>query len=1461
MHGSAPIRSESSATVPNGVSLSDGGPLIWNRDWPCTLVEALSHAAALKTGVTFILNSNERLTYSYEAFLTRAARILTGLRRAGLVVGERVLIAFDRNDDFLLTWWGCVLGGFLPAAVSIEEAYRSTSTRRAQISGAFQALGLPRLIMPRLGGNTSLLDNAGFVTQRLVFEELLDNEPALNFHQARPDDHAMILLTSGSTGQPKVVPLSHRNLLSMAAGTAVQQQFTPTEITLNWLPLDHVGAISFLHLLPTFLGCQQVHVCPGVVMRDIRLWLDLISEFRATISWAPNFAFRLVLEREAASGSRSLDLTRLRFLVNAGEAVVQQTLQAFSERLSSYGFLPNSIRPAFGMSETCSGATWSAGFEPNSLNKFDMVDLGRPIPGMKLRIVDEQGEIVPEATEGELQLTGESVFKGYWSTTGIDRSAFTKDGWFRTGDLGSLTAGQLRISGRSKNTVIVNGVHYQSHAIEAVVEQVRGVEATYTAACAIRRAGSDTDSLAIFFHPQGGLATSLPTVVSSIRTRVSQELGIRPDILIAVEKEDIPKTAIGKIQRDHLRRRFEAGELREARVWDAIAASDAKHSIAPGAPQGASSVVDSISLQLSLYRIVSQVLNIESFGLDENFFDLGATSMLLAEVESRIRDELCLTLQTTDLLAYPSVRALSAFLGDGPSIRPEMSNAPLAIGPKRNARSTGIAIIGMSARFPGAPNTEEYWQVLRDGRETITRFTPEELLAAGESTERLNDPRYVPAAGWLDHFDCFDAKLFGIAEHESKALDPQQRLFLEGAWAALEDAGYDSARFPQRIGLFGSVGLNLYAALTHTLPDLAGNFTADLLTSAPDFLATRASYKLNLRGPAMTVLAACSSSLAAVHLACQALYDGTCEMALAGAASIWFLKKQGYLFVDGGLVSPDGHCRAFDARAQGMVFGNGAGFVVLKPVEQARAAGDTIHAIIRGSAINNDGSSKAGFLATGMEGQATVIASAIRESGVDPKSIGYVECHGTGTLLGDAIEVTALQNAFRAVGVDTIRCPIGSAKASIGHLGAACGIAGLIKTVLALQHRQVPPTPGFQTPNPQLAARGSQFFVNADLMDWDSTGDVRRAGVSSFGLGGTNVHLVLEEADTLPRPQSSSHNQLLVLSARTPQALAEQRRNLRRFLIAHPATVLPNLAFTLQIGRRELEYRWCAVVTDVLEAVQQLDNESNDDFTRAVQPHLLWTANDSKRAADIKLLIDAEVLIDSAEGKASQLAIASDRGALEPKYLAALGRLWQSGYQIDWRGLHPTPPNRISLPTYPFERKRYWLDLDESPTQRKDTSNVLHSSATPDAVPEVWHRERGYANLELLDELRALPAESRASRLESFLRDQLSLLTPGMPASEIDSNTGFIDLGITSQGLVELAARVQQSLRLRLPVTVGLEYPTLAQLVNFLLVQIFPAPLPTSAHRPTVVVPLDTNTAEIARLSDEEALRMLRDES
>jgi len=1461
MHGSAPIRSESSATDPEGVSLSDGGPLAWNRDWPRTLVEALTQAAALKGGVTFVLKANERRAYSYKDFLTRAARILTGLRRAGLVAGERVLIAFDRGDDFLLTWWGCVLGGFLPAGVSVEEAYRSTSARRAQVAGAFQALGSPRLVMPSLDGNMSLPDDAGLVAKRLVFEELVDNEPALNFHQARPDDHAILLLTSGSTGQPKVVPLSHRNLLSMAAGTVLQQQFTPAEITLNWLPLDHVGAISFLHLLPTFLGCQQVHVSPHLVMRDIRRWLDLLSEFRATISWAPNFAFRLIVDRETASGSQDLDLTRLRFLVNAGEAVVQQTLQAFCERLSPHGFLPNSIRPAFGMSETCSGATWSAGFEPSSLSKFDMVDLGRPIPGMKLRIVDEQGEIVPEATEGELQLTGESVFRGYWSPTGIDRSTFTEDGWFRTGDLGSLTAGRLRITGRSKNTVIVNGVHYQSHAIEAVVEQVLGVEATYTAACAIRQAGSDTDSLAIFFHPQGGLATCPPAVVRSIRTQVSQKLGIRPDVLIAVEKEDIPKTAIGKIQRDHLRRRFEAGELREARVLDTSAASVIKHSIAPGTLKGASSVVDSIGLQLSLYRIVSQVLNIESFGLDENFFDLGATSMLLAEIESRIRDDLSLSLQTTDLLAYPSVRTLSAFLGDGPSVRPDMSDALFAIGPARHARSTGIAIIGMSARFPGAPSIEEYWQVLRDGRETITRFTREELLAAGESTERLNDPRYVPAAGWLDHFDCFDAKLFGISEHESHALDPQQRLFLEGAWAALEDAGYDSARVSQRIGLFGSVGLNLYAALTHTLPDLAGNFTADLLTSAPDFLATRASYKLNLRGPAMTVLAACSSSLAAVHLACQALYDGTCEMALAGAASIWFLRRQGYLFVDGGLVSPDGHCRAFDARAQGMVFGNGAGFVVLKPVEQARAAGDTIHAIIRGSAINNDGSSKAGFLATGMEGQANVIASAIRRSGVDPKSIGYIECHGTGTLLGDAIEVTALQNAFRAVGVDTIRCPLGSAKASIGHMGAACGIAGLIKTVLALQHRQVPPMPRFEKPNPQLAARGSQFFVNTELVDWVSTDNVRRAGVSSFGLGGTNVHLVLEEADSLPKPQSGSDSQLLVLSARTPQALAEQRTNLRRFLMAHPATVLANLAFTLQIGRRELDYRWTAVVSGVLEAVQKLENEGAADFTRAVQPHLLSTANDSKIAADIRLLIDAGLLIDSAEVKASQLAIASDHGALEPKYIGALGRLWQSGYRIDWRGLYPAQPSRISLPTYPFERKRYWLDLDESPTQRKDTGTALHPPATPDGGLEMWHREPESANLELLDELRALPAESRASRLESFLREQLSSLAPGMPANEVASNTGFIDLGITSHGLVELADRVQRSLRLRLPVTVGLEYPTLTQLVDFLLVQIFPATMPTTADRPIVAVPVATNTAEIARLSDDEALRILRDES
>ena len=505
-----------------------------------------------------------------------------------------------------------------------------------------------------------------------------------------------------------------------------------------------------------------------------------------------------------------------------------------------------------------------------------------------------------------------------------------------------------------------------------------------------------------------------------------------------------------------------------------------------------------------------------------------------------------------------------------------------------------IAIIGLTGRFPGARNIDAFWRNLEGGVDSISHFGDEELEGSRLETPGIRSrPNYVKARGVVEDADRFDAAFFGITPLEAAVLDPQQRLFLEGAWSALEDAGYDPATYSGVIGVWAGMGSPTYL-LENVLPrrdvvEQMGLFPV-MLANEKDYLATRVSYKLNLRGPSVNVYTACSTSLVAVCQAYQALLSFQCDMALAGGVSIGFPQRRGYLFQEGGIASPDGRCRPFDAAAAGTLSGDGLGLVVLKRLADAREDGDTIRAVIKGAALNNDGSGKVSFTAPSVDGQAEVIAMAQAVAGVDPRTISYVEAHGTATPLGDPIEVAALTQAFRAGTAAKGFCAIGSVKGNIGHLDAAAGVAGLIKTVLALEHRMIPPSLHFTRPNPKIDFDESPFTVNAELRPWTTAAAPRRAGVSSFGIGGTNAHVVVEEAPAAVPTKSSRPEQLLLLSARTEEALASAASSLAGHLRAHPEVDLADVAMTLQVGRRAFGLRRAVVARDAADAAVALES-------------------------------------------------------------------------------------------------------------------------------------------------------------------------------------------------------------------------------------------------------------------------------
>jgi acyl transferase domain-containing protein/acyl carrier protein len=501
-----------------------------------------------------------------------------------------------------------------------------------------------------------------------------------------------------------------------------------------------------------------------------------------------------------------------------------------------------------------------------------------------------------------------------------------------------------------------------------------------------------------------------------------------------------------------------------------------------------------------------------------------------------------------------------------------------------------IAIVGMDGRFPGAKNIDEFWDNLKNGRESITHFSDDELLVLGIDKKTIENPNYVKAGAFLEDINLFDANFFGYNPQEASAIDPQHRIFLECVYSALENSGYNPDKYAGRIGIFAGVGWNNY--LLFNLDRDEDFFKTALgyqtvIGNEKDFLTTRISYLLNLKGISLDIQTACSTSLVATAMACQSLLTYQSDMALAGGVSIASLKKTGYLYQEGGILSPDGHCRAFDANAQGTVPGSGVGVVVLKRLEDALADGDCIDAIIRGSAINNDGGGKIGYTAPSIDGQAEVIAEALALAGVEPETVSYIETHGTGTALGDPIEIAALDRVFGGEN----KIALGSVKTNIGHLDAAAGITGLIKTVLALKHQQIPPSLHFQQANPKIDFANSPFYVNTELQEWHTAGYPKRAGVSSFGIGGTNVHVVLEEA-ALRRQKAGGRRQeeLLVISAKTESALETATDNLVEHLNKHFELDLGDVAYTLQMGRKEFNYRRMVVGKDIKDVTIALQN-------------------------------------------------------------------------------------------------------------------------------------------------------------------------------------------------------------------------------------------------------------------------------
>ncbi len=1131
----------------------------WNRterDFPrdaCVhgLIEEWAARAPQQPAVEY---GSDRLTYS--ELNSRANQLAHYLTTLGVTSGVRVGLCLDRSVELVVAMLAVLKAG--GASVPLDSEYpKDRLSLLLSESDAPVVVTQSSLVahLPRTAARVVCVD-----TERAAIATSDHTNPD---RRSGPEDAAYVIFTSGSTGRPKGVVMVHRGV--------IRTMYDPDYLRLT--PADRVGqaaVVSFDAAMFEIWAPLLQGACIVGVSRKISLHAGDLEEFLRSRQLTVLFLTTALFNQVA--GDRPDAFRSLRCVMFGGQAADPAAVRAVMNADH-----PKEVLHLYGPAEVTTFGTWHRVLDvPEGAVT---VPIGKPMSNTTAYLLDGALQLVPIGVPGELFLGGDGLAQGYLNQPELTAEKFLANPFgpgrlYRTGDWCRFRDdGALEFLGRRDSQVKLRGFRVELGEIQSVLSGHASVQESVVVA----RDDDQGDKRLVAYVVSSNGQSTTDDLWRDLRLHLSRQL---PDFMVPsafVRLDRLPMTPNGKT------------DLR------ALPPPSGRRQC------GGSMVLPRTFLEKEIARVWCEVLSLEEVGVGDNFFDLGGHSLLLVRAQSRLAARLKREIGIAELFQFPSVETLAAHLeelGDKGTPRPEKQPAAR---PSR-ARSSvddAVAIIGMAGRFPGAVDIEQLWSNLREGVESISFASDQELLEAGVEESLLRDPFYIKARGAIEGPDLFEPAFFGYTPRDAEIMDPQQRLMLECAWEALERGGYDPDRYTGSIGVFAGSTENSYMPFLLSRKEIraAVGGLKVILSNGRDFLPTRISYKLNLRGPSVNVQTACSTSLVAVHLACRALKGHDCDMALAGGVSVTVPLRNGYMYTPEGIGSPDAHCRAFDAKAQGTVGGDGVAVVLLKRLADARRDGDTIHAVIRGSAINNDGSQKAGFTAPSVEGQAQVIAMAHADAGVGPETISYVEAHGTGTHLGDPVEIAALNKAFSNSPGRTAPCALASLKTNVGHLDTAAGVAGLIKAALSLERKELVPSLHFEQINPKIDLSAGLFYVNDRLKPWDAPdGAPRRAGVSSFGIGGTNAHVVLEEAPAeegaAAETSSPSQPQVLVLSARTSSALDSMSRRMGEFLRREPAVNLADAAYTLQVGRREFEHRRAVLCSTVSEALSALDGSA-----------------------------------------------------------------------------------------------------------------------------------------------------------------------------------------------------------------------------------------------------------------------------
>ncbi|WP_226001895.1 non-ribosomal peptide synthetase, partial [Paenibacillus sp. BJ-4] len=1222
-----------------------------------------------------VVYAEESLTY--KELKEKSTLLAIYLQHHGVTPDTLVGICMERSLDMMIGLLGILMAGgaYVPLDPDYPEDRLEYMLQDSNASLVITQSGLLEKVSRLVGNNVNCIvlgKDGDHLKSDVKGRKSLKRE-------VQPHHLAYVIYTSGSTGKPKGVMIPHKALtnflISMGEKPGLTEQDKLLAVT------TYCFDIAGLELYLPLIKGAQCHICSSEKTKDAEKLKQEIQRIKPTIMQATPVTWTMLFQ----AGWKNEENMKV---LCGGEAL--------SETLKSY-FVHNSCDAwnMFGPTET---TIWST---IQSITADKPISIGKPIANTQIYILDKRLRPVPVGLPGELFISGGGLARGYLNQPALTAEKFIDNPFnpgtklYRTGDLCRwLSDGSIEYMGRMDYQVKIRGFRIELNEVEGQVRTYPGIDDCVVIA---KEQAGDKQLVAycVLNHSVSGKSTLDP---KEVRNYLKSFLPYYMIPAFFIELDKLPLTPNGKIDRKELMsRRIELATTRKIYLPQ----SDVEHQV------------------LTIWK---KLLNVDDLSTDDAFFDVGGNSFSAAEMISRIKKMLDCDISVTALFKYPTIKELSAYITKTKSEDVASTSTPEQTDAAKNTASPqmdsieddrkpsypdyfedSIAIIGISCHFPGAKNHFEFWDNLRAGVESVRFFSEEELNRLGLDREIVENPNYVPGRCTIEGKEYFDPEFFNFSQKNAEFMDPQMKLLLQHSWKAVEDAGYVSKEIPET-SVFMSASSSFYQAL---IPNLASQ-SPNVLKNADEYVTwilaqggtipTMISHKLGFKGPSLFVHSNCSSSLVGLRLASQSLLSGEAKYALVGASTIFPFNSLGYVYQPGLNFSSDGHIKAFDASADGMIGGEGVGVILLKKTLDAVKDGDHIYTILRGVGVNNDGTDKLGFYAPSVKGQAEVIQKTIELTQIHPESISYIETHGTGTKLGDPVEFAALNDIYRRYTTKKQFCGIGSVKTNIGHLDTASGLAGCIKVALSLYHNEIPPSLNYEKPNADINLPDSPFYVVDRLQKWENASAPHRAALSSFGIGGTNAHAIFEQFVAGAEPEcfkSSFVNEdavyLIPLSARNQHRLTVYAHELSAFLAASQGINLSDVSFTLQAGRMAMRNRVAFIVKNMSELVQKLESFANG------KEHIenCWRGENNQLKDSIQLFEQEEVFKELVSKWISN------------REMNKLAELWAKGFNIDWRLLYyDVKPKRISLPTYPFAEERCWAPELETEAARARTAEA-----------------------------------------------------------------------------------------------------------------------------------------------------------